>query len=69
MKSSIEGNHINLKSPEGYRIFQDYYKTIRQKLKRNSDNSVVLPVMVLFDDSDQIVGIAQTLDEVKVIAS
>ena len=57
-----------LKDPEGYKEFQVFYREIRNKLKRNDDNSVVLPVMLALDTNDKIVSIAQTIEDVKNIA-
>ena len=68
-KISISSDIINLKDPKGYKRFQNYYKELREKLKRNEDNSVVLPVMLEVDDNNHIKQVAQSLDDVKSLAS
>ena len=64
---NMTGETVDLKDPDGYKSFQGYYRNIRDQLKRNDDNSVVLPIMLMLDDEQKIINIAQSIDEVKSI--
>ena len=63
--TTLTGEVVDLKSPEGNKIFQGYYRDIRNDLKRNDDNTVILPVVLALDTDGKVMNVAQTLDAVK----
>ena len=55
---------IDLKTPEGLKHFLEYYNKNRDAIKRDNNGQVLLPVVIIFDDED-IVGITQSVEELK----
>ncbi len=61
----IMGKEVNLKNSDGMDDFKEFYKNYRDKIKRGEDRTALLPIVALTDTSNSIVGIAQSLQEVK----
>ncbi len=62
---SIAGDNFDLASKEGLDVFRGYYKTLKDKIKRNSDGSLPVPTVLFFDDKNNIVDSVHTIDELK----
>jgi glutaredoxin len=62
---NLSGTEVNLRNSEGMDDFKEFYKTYRDRIKRGEDRTALLPIVVLGDGMNNIVGIAQSLEEVK----
>ncbi len=50
---------------EGMEEFRRYYPRIKEKVTRNEDGSLVIPIMLVFDESENIVNFANNIEEIK----
>ena len=65
-EKDYKGEVIDLKSPEGNKVFRGYYKDLKDNIKRTEDGTLKLPI-VLFMSNGNVVSTAQGVDETKTI--
>lgn len=62
----LTGSVVNLKETEGNKIFREYYRVLKDKIKRDDDGAVKLPVLLLMNGED-VLHTAQGIEETKQI--
>jgi glutaredoxin len=50
---------------EGMEEFRKYYPQVKEKVTRNEDGSLVIPILLVFDDSGSIINFANKIEEIK----
>lgn len=50
---------------EGMEEFRKHYPNVKEKVTRNEDGSLVIPIMLFFDESGSIVNFANKIEEIK----
>ena len=48
---------------EGLSAFREYYRELKGTITRNSDGSLPVPTVLLFDDNNQMIGVANKVEE------
>jgi len=65
-QSGLEGQEINLKEKEGILELRKYYVLVKDKMPaRDAHGNLPLPIVLFFDEQDNIVHVANSLDEVQ----
>ena len=52
-------------SDEGMEEFRRFYPRIKEKVTRNDDGSLVIPIMLVINESGNITNFANNIDEIK----
>ena len=60
----LNGSVINLRDTEGNKMFREYYKELKDKIKRDEDGALQLPILLLMN-GENVVHTAQGLAETK----
>ncbi len=55
----------NIATIEGMDEFKRIYNKIKEQIKHNPDGSVCIPVVLFFDDKENLINAANSLGEVK----
>lgn len=50
---------------EGMEEFRRHYPKIKKKVTRNKDGTLIIPIMLVFDDSGNIINFANKIEEIK----
>jgi len=50
---------------EGMEEFRRYYPKVKEKVTRNEDGSLVIPIMLFLDSEENIVNFANKIEEIK----
>ncbi|MEW6439661.1 MAG: ribonucleoside triphosphate reductase [bacterium] len=58
---------ISLSQPAGHGLFGRYYRQARQKIGRDQDGQIELPVLVLADEQDRVTHIAAGSDQIQTV--
>jgi len=62
---TVAGEIFDLSSGEGLSEFRGYYKSLKDRIKRNKDGSLPVPTVLFFDKKDEVVSTAHKVDEIK----
>ncbi|MBW2993372.1 hypothetical protein KY317_02260 [Candidatus Woesearchaeota archaeon] len=54
-------------SGEGMEEFRRFYPRIKEKVTRNDDGSLVIPIMLVIDETGNIINFANKIEEIKKI--
>ncbi|MBU0756853.1 MAG: anaerobic ribonucleoside-triphosphate reductase [Nanoarchaeota archaeon] len=65
--SAMTGSETSLGADDGVKEFRQYYKDIKDRVKRNEDGSLPIPTVLFFDANENIVGTAHDVDQVKLL--
>lgn len=63
-EKGMQFEEYDLTAAKGMDSFREYYPDIKEKVTRNEDGSLVIPIMLVFDNSNMI-NFANKIDEVK----
>ena len=64
--SGLLGQEINLKEKEGLLELRNYYAQVKDKMPpRDAHGNLPLPIVLLFDEQNNIEKVANSLDEVQ----
>ena len=61
----IAGEILDLASKDDLRVFREYYKELKNVIKRNEDASLPVPTVLFFDEKDNVVGTAHNVEDIK----
>ena len=61
----IAGEILDLASKDDLKVFREYYKELKNVIKRNEDGSLPVPTVLFFDEKDNVVGTAHNVDDIK----
>ena len=61
----IAGEILDLASKDDLRVFREYYKELKNVIKRNEDGSLPVPTVLFFDEKDNVIGTAHNVDDIK----
>lgn len=61
----VTGVVVDLGSDAGMDEMRTWYPKVKDRIKRNEDGSIVLPVIFFFDENDEIVVVAHGVEEIK----
>ncbi len=65
--SKMQGEVINLGSDEGLKEFRALYKQLKGKIRRNADGSLPIPTILFYDERNNLVTVAQNIEDLKQI--
>jgi ribonucleoside-triphosphate reductase len=68
-QKAIEGTEYNLSETDGLKKVRNVLRNHRDKIKRNSDGSLPVPIVLFFDEQNELKDIAQEPSAVERIAS
>lgn len=61
----MAGTIVDLSVKEGVREFREYYKNLKDQIKRNDDGSLPIPTILFFDDNKEVISIAHDVNQAK----
>lgn len=68
--SGLLGQEINLKEKEGLLELRNYYAQVKDKMPpRDAHGNLPLPIVLFFDEQDNIEKVANSLDDVQNVVS
>ena len=67
LSPKMQGQVVDLSSDEGLKEFREVYKTLKGKIRRDADGSLPVPTILLYDKEDNLITVANTVDDIKQI--
>jgi glutaredoxin len=68
LKQKLDGQEIDLKDPEGLKELRKYYVQVKDKMPpRDEHGNLPLPIVLFFDEQDNITEVANSIEQVQVI--
>ncbi len=63
--TALDGSDTNLGADDGVAELRQYYRTIKDMVRRNEDGSLLVPTVLFFDGEKNIVGAAHDVAQIK----
>ena len=61
----MQGSIVDLSADAGRTELRQYYKELKNSIKRDSEGQMILPLVLFFDKEENPVGVANTVGEIK----
>jgi ribonucleoside-triphosphate reductase len=68
LAKQIDGEEFNLKEKDGLARVRKIYREYKDRIKRNDDGSMSVPLVLLYDDQNQLKQVAQEASDIEKIA-
>ncbi|MBW2975377.1 ribonucleoside triphosphate reductase [Candidatus Woesearchaeota archaeon] len=67
LKEKVEGEIVDLGSDDGLNEFRGVYRKLKDRINRNSDGSLPIPTILLYDKQNNLVTVAHNLEQIRQI--
>ncbi len=64
-EQGIEGSEVSIAEDEGVEELRKIYPQVKDKVTRTEDGSLPIPLILFFDENDEIIGVKHKQEEIE----
>lgn len=64
-EQGIEGSEVSIADDEGVEELRKIYPQIKDKVDRQEDGSLPIPLVLFFDENDEIIGVKHKQEDIE----